>query len=347
MGKSILFIAPIFHDYTRLIIEGLEKLDYDVTFLENKMFPSDPNCTTWKFNAYLNKIKHPKEKEEYVQKMKTKIKDINFEILFVINGFSITKDLIKYIELHNPGIKKTIFFWDSFCYWQYNNIIDLFDYKWSFDHHDCKTYRLEGLKYHPDFIVGDSSLKSNNLNENFDIVHIGSVNVFSISRIKILAQIKKYCDQNNINNYIKIFFNEKKLFRNHKKRVFLQLLTSHRYRKLYYYYWKYRNSGIFLDDVLPYKEVVNIESNAKAIIDIPLEKQCGCTIRSLETINRNQKLITTNFSIVQDRFYDNNNILIIQNKKHWPIKQFLANRNEGIDIKYLLIENWCKSILNS
>lgn len=348
MNKRILFIAPKFHSYTLLIITCLKNLGYDVTFIENKMFRSDIRCSTWPIYSILYKLKHRKEKSKYTNLILEQINNKQFDVLFVINGFSITKKLMEGIERRNPGIKKILYLWDSLCYWKYSNILKLFDSIWSFDIKDCCKYSKFKIKYSSNFYIGDKINKSDSSSRNvFDIVHIGSINIYSYHRIKILMTLKRYCVENNISNYIKLVFNPYKNGKLNWRHIILTSMTSLKYLKLYYYFFLYRKSDIFSTNTIEYKKVNEIESNAKVIVDIPLKKQNGCTIRSLEAIARGQKLITTGDFIKNLDFYKSSNIFILNETNYLYIKDFIKIPSRHIEINKYNLENWCKNLINN
>lgn len=339
--KRILLICPRFYSYSDLIVNCLADLGYNVTFFENRMLPSDTKCSTNIMTSYLYKIKRPKEKEQYINEIIKKTQNQRFDILLSINAFIITEGFINSIKKLNPQIKTILFLWDSLIYWKYANVLRLFDKVYSFDHNDCDKYNLT---YHPDFIIGSrQETKSEN---HYKIVHIGSVSIFSSHRIPILAKLKRLCKKQKIPNYITIVTNIGEDWEKSKIKTVYRCLTSRLHMILLWRYIRYKNSGIFTDKRLSLDEVNQIEYNAELIIDIPPLKQNGCTIRSLEALNRGQKILTTNESIVTDEFYDGDMIHILNNNKY-DINKILAYPNKRIDLSKLLLKNWCASILNS
>ena len=58
----------------------------------------------------------------------------------------------------------------------------------------------------------------------------------------------------------------------------------------------------------------NIEKS-NTILDIHHPKQTGLTMRTIEMIGMNKKIITTNKDIINYDFYNPNNILVIDRKK--------------------------------
>lgn len=337
--KRVLFLCPRFYTYTELLINCLSELGLDVTFYENKMFPSDLNCSINKISSCLHKIKNPREKKQYEEKILEECKDKKFDILFSINAFIISENLVNSIKKINPKIKTILFLWDSLSYWKYSKTLHLFDKVYSFDHYDCKRY---GLTYHPDFILGITPIIDHKY--HYKVVHIGSVSIFSSHRIPILAKLKQICQNHRISNYITIVTNIGEEWERNKIKTLYKCITSNKYRVLLWRYLKYKDSDIFTNIKLPLSEVNQIENSAELIVDIPPLKQQGCTIRSLEALNRGQKVLTTNTSIEEEDFYDRDMIHIIKNNQY-NIDDILEMPNKRINLNKLLLKNWCISIL--
>lgn len=64
-------------------------------------------------------------------------------------------------------------------------------------------------------------------------------------------------------------------------------------------------------DFIPYNKIKDEIRNTKSILDINKEKQTGYSLRVLESLFYEKKLITNNKDIVNIEFYNNNNIFII------------------------------------
>lgn len=74
---------------------------------------------------------------------------------------------------------------------------------------------------------------------------------------------------------------------------------------------------------MPYEEICDLIACSKAILNVALPGQEGLTMRDFEAICNNVKLITTNKKIVEQSFYNPNNILAIDEIDAEEIKRFL------------------------
>ena len=90
---------------------------------------------------------------------------------------------------------------------------------------------------------------------------------------------------------------------------------------------------------------LNNISKSKAILDIIQEGQSGITLRVLESIFLNKKLISNNVVLKDYNFYNPNNIFIIGYDDYNNLKEFILSPYEKIPqeiVNYYDIEEWIK-----
>lgn len=94
---------------------------------------------------------------------------------------------------------------------------------------------------------------------------------------------------------------------------------------------------------LPYKDVIDFVKKSKCIVEFNQEGQMGLSLRVMEAIFYDKKIITNNHSIKNEVFYDENRIFIINDYNHKDIKKFINLDYCKIDdsIKeYYDFKNW-------
>ena len=69
----------------------------------------------------------------------------------------------------------------------------------------------------------------------------------------------------------------------------------------------------YRDDYVGYYDYLKMVGTSRAILDIAQQKQDGYSMRVMEAIFFNKKLVTTNTAVKQSVFYDENNIFILPN----------------------------------
>ena len=75
---------------------------------------------------------------------------------------------------------------------------------------------------------------------------------------------------------------------------------------------------------MEYDEVLDIVEQSLCIIDVPKPNQSGLTLRVLEAIFYNKKLITTNKNVVEEEFYNPQNILVWDNPTQEELISFFT-----------------------
>jgi len=235
----------------------------------------------------------------------------------IIHSSVITVPVVKYIRKKNKNIRLIVWYWNPV-----SKSASVEDYRkydceiWSFDKNDCDKYNLSfnTQYYFDDIKLGDSE------EERLEVLFIGG----DKGRIENLAKIKYYLDRNNISNlfYITPAGNKK----------------NKKYLKLYN------------NKIIPYEDVLKYISKSKTILDYVSENQSGMTIRPLEALFFGKKLITNDINIINENFYNEDNIFIIKNDNLNELQEFLIrpykNINENI-IKYYDFDEWLKRFFRS
>jgi hypothetical protein len=238
---------------------------------------------------------------------------LNSSLYIVVFDIAIEPYFCNFIE-HNYSDKKLILY-----YWNTirndrpkENEITYYRSKWeifSFDEQDCLTYHL---KYNPDFLAAPYLI-----GKNQESVEIASPlpRVFFIGGIKDrkerLLLLKKKFDMLNIKNEIIIVDTND------------------------------RNCSF-----MPYMDILTEVRKSSILLDVVKEGQVGLTQRELEALYFHKKLITDNQHIKSRKYYDTNNIFIIDYSREnilEGITDFLSLpyvplKKEIID--FYSMENW-------
>ena len=315
-NKQILFIGPIFFDYTKLIIDDLYKKGAFVHFINQNAL------------GYLENILR-RVSLKFCKKVTNKIllKKLNdapskVDVVFLLHG-----DLLNsfFMNVLKRKYKSSLFImhqWDSVENNQ--NTIFLskyFDKIFSFDRDDCKNY---GYCYLPNFYI-KSKIDNKIAEPNYDLLFIGKGHT---DRIILIDKIKKQLP-------------------NHIITKFIIFLPWYRY---FIEKFIYRKRGILSINDFTFKKVsfLNVQeltNQSKVILDIHNPFQNGLTQRPFDALGKGKALITTNINITQEPFYDENVVQILNRKN--PIINFDIFKHKMKLIKGFEeyeIENWSKKI---
>lgn len=103
----------------------------------------------------------------------------------------------------------------------------------------------------------------------------------------------------------------------------------------------------FLDEFLTYNDVIKNIQASNVIVELNKDGQDGLTLRSLESIFYNKKLITNNINIVNYDFYHPNNILVWDENEDSDLKDFMDKPYIPLEekiIKKYSFSQWLKKI---
>ena len=226
-------------------------------------------------------------------------------IFYVVRG----RDVIEYIRDHNKRARIIIY---------YINPVDFADRK--APHHykglDCEFYTFDpidakkfGIKFKPYFYPEEYMV---DCDEKVDIKQ----DVFFVGvdkdRLGIIKDLHKKFEQMNLTDKLMI------------------VATPHK---------KYsRSDEKWLAKRVPYEKIAENIKQSRAILDIVQSGQSGITLRPMEAMFYNKKLITNNIYIKEYDFYNPRNIFILQERNISELKEFLElptiEINQEIKNKY-------------
>ncbi len=275
----------------------------------------------WKINKLKRNIEDQKhEIIKYIEKE-------DFDLMFVIKGEIIQKNILDYFRKKNPKAITINYQWDSVANFPGGiELINAYDYKYTFDHLDCIKYKKYKLIHRPLFYSNEYN--GSECEYVFDMASIGGMQK---KRVEIISMIDK-------------------LFPEYKKKILLRtaITLNLPFNLKKYGAITYIRYALFND--LNRNSVAEILKKTKVIIDVPQENQAGLTMRTIEVLGLGKKTITTNNYIDKYDFYDRNNIMILNNFNKWEISKFIEmpkiSINNEIKIKYTL-KYWVYYIINT
>lgn len=180
---------------------------------------------------------------------------------------------------------------------------------WSFDKEDCKKYNLN---FNTQFFYKGETKRAT---ERYQVLYVGVVK--DRNRLEILNRIKQILDKNHITSN------------------FYLVQGAEKYKDINY------------RPALKYAQVKDMISECQCILDITPKVQAGMSLRPLEALFFDKKLITNNRSILNSML-NKNNIFYYEdeNVSGEKIKAFLSktldNSNSKYLKKYYSFDQWIK-----
>lgn len=316
--KKCLLICPSFFGYDIEIKNALERNGYLVTLYDERPFSGVIGKSLIRLGlSFLTKL--------FIKNYYNKVFDTtddHYDLLLIINPESITPDIL--IRFKDKCDKVIVYMWDSFKNKKKSHeLINYADVFFTFEPRDADAYNIKykSLFYVPEFICEPA-----HGSVLFDVSFVGTAHSL---RFKVVNEIAR-----GHNQLIFFYCPSKIVF--FIKKFFLKEL-----------------SGMKIDDVsfipLNRKTVVDILKSSKAVIDIAHPKQNGLTMRTIESIGSQRKLITTNKNVKNYDFYNESNVLVIENEINSKvISDFLAlnyiTLPADVREKYY-IDNWIRDII--
>jgi len=220
----------------------------------------------------------------------------------IIHASRLTPPVVRFIKRLAPGIRIIVWYWNPV---EKSVNLDAFPKEycevWSFDELDCLKY---SIKQNTQFYF--KTIKLPEIKPKYDVFFVGR----DKGRLNKLLDIKQHFEGMGISNYFHITPDRKK---NLSKRYF------------------YKNN-------ISYIKVLDYIAESRAILDIVSERQSGLTIRPLEALFLNKKLITNDVTIKKRDFFLPENIFILGDRDIKELPSFLCHPhspvNESISDRY-------------
>jgi hypothetical protein len=327
-GKKILFLAPAFFGYELKIKNKMEQLGASVDYYDARSVTSSLEKAFLKISPNIFKNKSQRYFKEILCANKTK----DYDYVLIVKCDMISNDILCEMKNTFNNAKFCLYLWDSI-----KNIpgitdkLSFFDKVLSFDRDDVKNHSFIQLR--PLFYIDEFKKKesiSENIKYKYDLCFCGTVHS---DRYRIIKEIKHYCANNKYHFYTFLYLQSKFIYLFYKitKREFSNTTVED-----------------FDYDKLSGSAISKIANESRVVLDIQHPQQTGLTMRTIEMIGMEKKLITTNRDIMNYDFYNPNNILVIPREKISIPEDFLSKEYEPLEAdiyQNYSIENWILEIL--
>lgn len=324
-NKKILFFCPYFFGYEIKIKNKMEELGANVDMYDERSITKNWEKSFLKINP--NIFNHKSEK--YYKEIFNKVKNNKYDYILFIKCDMTTEKILRKYKVHFTNSKMCLYLWDSI-----KNIPNIkkkfkyFDLLLSFDRYDCLNYKE--LQFRPLFFCDEYTKKEiYNQHLKYDLCFIGTIHS---DRYKLIKVIENYCKKNGLKMYLYPYLQS----------------------KFIYYFYKIVNKEFHNTKITDFKfkklssnEITDIVNKSKIIVDIHHPNQTGLTMRTIEMLGLNKKLITTNKDIINYDFYDENNIIIIDRNGNELALNKLKGDYKIDDVIYssYSIKNWIVDVL--
>lgn len=291
-GKKILFFSPAFFKYENMIADKMREMGAEVDMYDVRSVTGALQRALLKISPAIFKKRSQKYYEEIIQKNRDK----DYDYILIVKCDMTPVSILEQFRMVYPHAKFCLNLWDSV-----ENIpgitekFQYFDTLHSFDLNDCEKYPV--LKFRPLFF-GDQFRKGNNTGDyKYDISFLGTVHS---ERYTVIKQVQKIAEERGLKCYWFLYLQSKFIYRFYK-------LTKKEFRGVV--------EATFSFDKMSAGDIAKVVDDSRSILDVQHPKQTGLTMRTIEMIGMNKKLITTNESVKRYDFFDANNVAVVDRKE--------------------------------
>ena len=164
---------------------------------------------------------------------------------------------------------------------------------WTFDEEDAKKF---GMNLNTQFFFKDLNFANFDKNK-IDLFFIG----YDKNRYSYLSDIKSFCCEQNIRYSFHILPDKKAEY-------------------------KKSDSDIIEEKFWDYEKILETVSCSKAILDLTQDNQVGLTLRTLEAIYFDKKIVTNNKNLQNMDFFSPDNVFIIGERDISGLSQFINGK---------------------
>lgn len=322
-SKRVLFISIDFYEYNLRICKAMEELGYSVDF-----FCQDPGI-----NGIEKLYKKFDEKYELIKSFKMQNALINglagqkaeYSYILVIKGDKLQAEFLKKLKELNKNARMILYLWDDIG--RVPNFFEnrvFFDRIFTFDRFDKEKYNIEFL---PLFFCDE--FRYNNTEKTIDVYFSGWEHS---DRRELLEKLIGVFQKNNLKYYYYVYTGFWSLQMQKIKKLDFKKEPE---------YIKYKTLSMIKN--------AELTLSSRVLIDIQHPTQKGLTMRTIESLAANAKLITTNSDIVNYDFYSPENITVIDRDNPLVDVDFIKSPYKKIDkeiIEKYSLKSWIKTILS-
>lgn len=327
-------------DIYKDLISCLENKGWTVSWIKDNQISKNPYLRDTHFWNRKPLYLYNKEVENFWKTTLVDSKyDFSYDAFLAIDGSMVHPYLFETLKQRNPKVKKVLYLYDKIDgHFQINSFFSYYDRVFSFDKVDCKKYNLRFLP-----IYWFPAEKEEDI--IFDIFGLASLRYESQDRIIVFEKVKKIAKENNLRDYIKLFY---KISQN-KYIYTLKYLTLRAFGKRSFSLNELKSNDLFVFDSINPSEFRKVIQQSNIILDTQNPFQDGLTARFMWALGLEKKIITTNESVKDYDFYNNNQVFVLNDNYSELVdfikKPFAMSDVQRDQIAKYRIDNWIDILL--
>jgi len=325
-NKKILFFAPTFFGYEQEILLKMQQLGASVDYYDER--PKNNFITKAAIRIDRRLLKN--KIMSYYHKIFERTAEKKYDYIFVVNIEAMLPELLGVLRKQQSAAKFVLYMWDSIQNKKQTiESLPFFERVYSFDPNDAKN--IPDVIFRPLFYIDRyAENRTSSGSVRVDLSFIGTVHS---DRYSLIEELKSQMKRLGLTSYFFMYFPSRILFL---------------YKKLKEIKFGKARLSEFNFKPLSQADTLQHIMSSNVILDIQHPAQIGLTMRTIEVLGADKKLITTNADVLNYEFYDPQNILLID--RHNPVLNRLFFEtgynpvNANVKYKYS-IEGWIKELL--
>lgn len=342
IGKRVLLYATKFMNIYLDIKNCLEKMGYEVLWIEANTIPNNPyNKTLGLYNK--SNIEEYQLKASYKWKrlLEDEIFTRPFDYFISIVGIDIPQNAFEELSRYNPKMRKVLYLYDRVegvyqidCFFKY------YDEVFSFDRGDCKQFNLPLLPIYW-IPIPDALFET-----KYDIFAFASYSELKQERTVLFSNLKKIAKHYHYKEFIKLYdksFGVNKIgFVAKSLAKFILKKNSLTLRDIF--------DGLITGTAVMPEEYRRLINQSRVVFDTQASYQDGLTARFMWALGAGKKIITTNPHVRDYNFYNEEQFFVLDQDdkeiEEFVKKPFSASVSQQKLIEPYRIDNWLNTLLN-
>lgn len=324
VGKKVLFIAPAFFGYEKEIQKRLQSLGASVSYFDDR--PSGRA-----FSKIAIRVM-PRIQEKEIRRYFNSILEnagSDFDFVFIIKLECMPLDILEKLRANNPKAK--------FVYYSYDSVknnrnikyaVQIFDTAFTFDPEDVDL--LPGIRFRPLFFLNEyRNLTGQEI--KYDLSFVGTAHS---DRYRLVKKVKAAMPGKDHRTFFFLFMPNRWICA--LRRVLMPA------------FWGASEKD-FSFVSLPKKNLLEVVASSAAVLDFQHPNQTGLTMRTIEMVGAQRKVLTTNTCVKKYDFYRPQNIAVIDRENPVIDSDFFSQPYSPLPAaiyeKYS-IDGWLKDVFS-
>ncbi|GGA11989.1 hypothetical protein GCM10010923_23370 [Blastomonas marina] len=311
----ILFIGIDFHSYPREIRAAGERLGHTVDFhpLEDRSFAAK---TAKKLAGGI----YRKQLDAYHRRIVEQSAGKDYDVVLFIQVHHMAPETVQRLRELHPSARFVLYNWDSLTTHDFTPWLPFFDHAATFDPEDAEAL---GIAYLPLFAIPTFFEIDRDRPKDFDLYFVGAIG--TLHRFDALARLHAFAEQHGLATHFHLVCSPVMRATLLRKRKPIPGLTG---------------KGIGFDSV------IDLLERSRGTFDFANHRQSGYTMRVIENMCAERKIVTENRRILDEPFYREDRFHVVDGHDFSGVPEFLARPIESIlDTSQFSIDNWLRQLV--